>query len=600
MRYSHTVIRTLFIPCLVGCLLAACSSDAPPSTATEPWDSGPADSNITFGDGGVVDPADGGRTAADSAGPKDIGRSIPDAGKPDTGVDSGIKDSGPIDTGPVDAGCPDCCTLGVCCDDNTGKAKPAGTPCGQEPTKIEFKCAGNTITRREGFAGCDGVQVGLCSADPAHMTWSGWKVIETCLGGKVCIPAVGEGKPSCPEVPVECKSNGECGDNKSCTQDFCDAGKCLHLPAASGTPCGTKKMATEYKCSSTSKGGSVMVRHSVAACDGKAETCPSSGGPPAWQPWTTAEKCPYNKVCTVQAPDKPGKCIEAPKCTPGTTCCTAEGKYAEKGAKCGDKAIDEEFKCKGPAKGGELWVRQGFKGCSGSSTWCSSYSSQIHWQDWKLSSKCQPAEKCKLGYNGGSGKCDATKECSKSSTCCAEDGFYAAKGTKCGNYAYKTESKCVSEAKGGKILERKAFGGCTGTGTWCSNSSDNLVWGDWAEGKACKANEVCKPGWSKGTVQCKSAGVCSPSNSCCTEAGEYAAKGVKCSDFAYGSEKKCESADKGGKILQRKGYGGCDGKSAWCSSSKDNLVWGQWETYQTCSESQVCKSTEWSTYCGYP
>ena len=492
-------------------LLCGCSDgDLPPSPAT--FDAAAADGGLRFDKDGVIVGADASPPKVDSGSVPDSGPGPTDGGQADAGLDAGPPpedagptdggppDAGPVDAGPVDAGCPDCCTLGVCCDDSTGKAKVAGAACGQEPAKVAYKCAGSTVERREGFAGCDGVHVVLCSADPAHMSWSGWKVIETCAGGKACLPAVGEAKPSCPEVPVECKTHGDCADTKGCTQDLCDAGKCLHLPASAGTPCGDKVLATEYKCSSAAKGGTIQMHEAVAGCDGKAETCPVDGSGKAWKPWTSLKTCPWDQVCMIQSPDQPGTCAATPKCTPGTTCC-------------------------------------------------------------------------------------------------ADDGFYAAKGIKCGDYAYKTEAKCLSEAKGGKIAERKAFGGCTGASTWCSSTSESLVWGEWAETKACKANEVCSKGWSAGTVQCKDAGVCSPSNSCCTEAGEYAAKATKCSDYAYGTEKKCESENKGGKILQRKGYGGCDGKSSWCSSSKDNLVWGEWQPIQTCAADQVCVSTQWSTYC---
>ena len=602
----RTMLRAIALVAMVAGFVG-CSDDALPPSAGPLTDAANGeDGGLRFDKDGVIVTVDAGSPPGDvpDAGvsvdvglAKDTGAPVVDAGQPG---DAQVHDAGPGDSGPIDAGCPDCCTLGVCCDDSSGKAKAAGTPCGQEPTKVEFKCEGSSITRREGFAGCDGVQVGLCSSDSAHMSWSGWQEIEICPGGKSCIPAVGEAKPTCPEIPVECKSHGDCADAKACSQDLCDAGKCLHLPASEGTPCGDKTLATEYKCSSTSKGGAIQVRDAVAGCDGKAETCPADGAGKAWKPWSTYKKCDWNKVCKVEAPDKPGTCGDAPKCTPKTTCCDADGKFAATGAQCDDKIVDEEFKCEGPIKGGKLMVRNGYKGCAGSSTWCSSYSSQLHWKDWQLSAQCKATEKCKLGYNGGSGKCDATKECAAKTTCCGDDGFYAAKGTKCGKNAYKTEAKCLSAAKGGKISERKAYGGCTGTSTWCSNTSDNLVWGPWEQIKACKPNEACEPGWSAGVVNCKDVGVCSIYSSCCTEAGEYALKGYKCSDYAYGSEKKCESEALGGKILQRKGYGGCSGKSSSCSSSAANLVRGEWEVYQTCGPKQVCKATEWQTYCQTP
>lgn len=586
------------IALLIGAVgLSACAS---PTDST-----GDGGSSWAYDSGGLRFDPDGsvqldGQGVADSSGGTDAGVQdtagpLQDAGGPELphgdtgGFDAAVADAGPGDLGTPDAGCPDCCTLGVCCDESTGKAKPAKTPCGSEPIEVQWTCEGATIRERRLLAGCDGVNAGWCGDDKSMAAWTPWQTLETCEGGKSCQVMEPGTKPLCPQTPKECTSHAQCADAKACTADLCDAGKCLHLPAAAGTPCGSAVLKTEYQCTS-GKGGAVQVREAVAGCDGKTEGCPATGGPMGWQPWKTYKQCPYAQVCVLQAPDQPGTCGPAPTCTPGSTCCDAKGGWAAQGTQCGDQLVEEEFKCEGPALGGKLMVRKAYNGCSGSSSFCSAYYSQyLHWKDWEVSLTCKANEKCKLGYGGTSGKCDSAPECSPGGTCCGADGFYASKGVQCGTYAYKTESKCASADKGGKILTRKAFGGCSGTSTWCSSAADALVWGPWAETDSCKANEVCKPGWSEGSVSCEAAGTCNPYSACCSDAGEYEKKGVKCGSYANKTEYKCASADKGGKVLRRQAFSGCSGTSSSCSSQQADLVWDEWADYKTCKAYEVCE-----------
>lgn len=480
-----------------------------------------------------------------------------------------------------------CCTAGGCCDLVSHEFKPVGTPCGSEAVASEWGCDGSAIEKREAVAGCDGSADG-CSSGGQFIAWGQWQPVETCANDWSCILASPQQKPTCKDVPKpECGKHSDCADSQACSDDWCDAGKCVHLPAKPQSPCGKDVLATEYGCSSTGKGGSIQKREAVAACDGLALSC--TGDAKYWGGWKTVQSCNFSQVCTIDDPSKPGTCTDAPKCDPGSTCCTAGGQYAVKGTQCGDKAADAEYQCASDAKGGAIQIREGFPGCSGYSTYCSSGSSSLIWGDWKTWKTCGSTEKCEVWWQGSPGECVSAVQCTPETTCCTTEGEYAPAGTKCGTSVLDVEQKCSEMAKGGQILERKSYAACSGSSTSCFSFSGTF-WTDWTVAGSCKADEICEvDAWSD-EAKCVPPVKCNPGATCCTSEGDPAPQGTPCGMSALKSEYKCSGAEKGGAVLIRKALPGCTGGSSTsCSYSIDNAAWGDWLPYKTCSGTEVCE-----------
>ncbi|MCO4762903.1 MAG: hypothetical protein KC502_15415 [Myxococcales bacterium] len=475
-----------------------------------------------------------------------------------------------------------CCQQGVCCDPTTFAPRLAGYACSTSSVDVEWACDGVSIRSRSASLGCDGVTTATCSAQIQHYAWSAWKTTQTCPQGQVCVLASKDKQPTCGVAP-QCSSDVQCNDGKVCTQDLCANGKCAHPVGKSGVPCGTTAISKEYKCSSSQKGGAILVRNAVSSCDGVADTCPATSPKPTWGAWQTLKTCAFSEVCQVTDGGQPAKCVGAPKCQPGSTCCTKEGQFAAKSTSCGGKVIKTEAKCEG-GKGGKLSIREATGGCSGGSTSCYTYvSSYLAWGPWKVSKQCAALETCETNYSKTSGQCSKKTQCSAGYTCCDKDGFYAAKGTACGTSPWKTEQKCLG-SKGGQIQVREGWRGCTGTGTWCSSQTQDLVWKPFTTKTTCPATALCEVTW--GTAKCVTA--CNAGQACCTAQGEFSAKGTTCGSWSVKTEQKCDSASKGGKVVERKALYGCSGNSATCSYSTTDYVWGEWKTKKACESWQSC------------
>lgn len=471
-----------------------------------------------------------------------------------------------------------CCQQGVCCDPTTFAPRVAGTKCGTAPVKAEWACDGAAVRKREAFAGCDGTQPGGCTSDV--LAWGAWTTTQTCPQGQACVLQDAATPPTCGTAP-QCTNDGQCNDGKICTKDVCDKGACTHPPENTGVPCGGKAIDTEYQCASK---GTIAVRYAVSSCDGVSGVCPETTKAPVWGPWKTWKTCGFNEVCKVADPKQPGVCTGAPKCQPGTTCCTGAGEYAAKATACGDKVVDAEAKCEG-TKGGKLLVREAKAGCSGGSTSCYSYvSSYLAWGPWTVKQQCGPKETCEVDYTGSKGSCTKKTQCTANATCCDSDGFYAAKGSKCGTSPWKTEVQCSGSGKGAKIQERKGWRGCSGASTYCSSLAENLVWDAWTDVKTCPAAALCEV--SFGTAKCVTA--CNPTQTCCSDQGEYSPKGTKCGSWSVKSEQKCSGSGKGAAIEQREAWYGCSGSGASCSYSSGDYAWGPWTVKTQCKAWQSC------------
>ncbi|MBP48023.1 MAG: hypothetical protein CMH53_08810 [Myxococcales bacterium] len=479
-----------------------------------------------------------------------------------------------------------CCEQGVCCNPSTFSPHLAGTPCGTTSKQTEWACDGAQVRRRDAVDACDGANADTCGAGTVGLAWGQWKTISTCPQGQVCVLANSATQPGCDTAP-ECTSDAQCNDSKICTQDVCKDKSCQHPPSAAGTPCGSKALKTEYQCSSPNKGAAIQVRYAVSTCDGNSGICPSSSANPVWGQWQVLKYCGFNELCESKDPSQAAICVGAPQCKAGSTCCDDKGKYSAKGTVCSDKVVKTEYKCQG-SKGGQLLSREAKPGCSGNSTTCFQFvSSYYAWSDWKTVKKCSSKEICEVKFSGDTGQCTTKTQCSAAADCCDTDGFYSAKGTKCGTSAWKTEQQCVKSTKGAKIQERTGWRGCSGTSTYCSSSTNNLVWEPWKDIKSCPTGAQCKESFGK--AECVTD--CKPTDVCCSATGSYEPKGTKCGTSVWKTEQQCVKSTKGAKIQERKGWRGCPGTSTYCSSSSTNLYWEPWKDIKSCPTGAQCKES---------
>ena len=381
----------------------------------------------------------------------------------------------------------DCTPGGTCCDNN-GLYAPEATQCGTTTVDTEYKCDNtgtkSTVLARDAYQGCKGY-VDQCSTYSIHYAWTDWAVTETCSSFEICTQAWSGAVPTC-ELAGDCQPGSEC----------CSATGTYEAQKAK---CGSSVVKTEFKCSTTSsKGGKVEVREAHAGCNGSG-ICSELSYYLSWGNWSTHQVCPSNAKCDPDVSKfKPGTCET--DCDAGTECCTAIGDYADKGTKCGTSPYDTEYKCTTEAtKGGTVLSRLGWKGCSGgTSTYCSSSTLNLFWEEWKVKKNCKVSEFCEEGYlTTSEAKC--VTECSPNSTCCSSLGEYEPKGTQCTTYVQDEKYKCSTLSAGGAILAQEAYKGCDGDG-YCSLISDNLYWtGQWDVHKQCKSNEVCQPdSWGEG------------------------------------------------------------------------------------------------------
>jgi hypothetical protein len=567
------------------CWLAACAQPLPSPPGNNPnWQ---LSGDILSGGGGAVD---GGGAAVDGSG---------------DGFDSGalVGEVGGAIACQSDGDCPTpdpcwpglckegwctvaetttCCNAGPCCDLATNTIQPVGKPCGGEALAIEYDCLDATVMAHLQWAACDGASPEGCNDDPEARVWTAWKAAATCAAGQSCVPGASAAEqPTCSGGGgASCVDVSACDDGDPCTLDACSDGACSHSAKPEGAACANSGLGSEYQCSTS---GHVQKRTATGSCTADG-SC--SADQLAWGPWTTWLVCPPGSQCQIADPSQPGVCKSSGPCKPGSTCCTAAGGYAAKATACGTSTVKTEYQCSG-GKGGAIQKRTAVAGCSGASTMCSSV--YPAWGAWQTVQTCGPAETC-TPWSSASSKPTCKAACSPGSACCTKTGDFAPKGTACSTSTAATEYQCSGAGKGGSILQRKGHPGCTGASASCSSSSSSLVWDPWTTYKTCDANEKCVS-YSKSSASCQSAGACNPSSTCCTASGDYAPKGTKCGSSASATEYSCSSTAKGGKVLVRKGYGGCTGSSTSCSTSSNNLVWEPWTTYKSCSSSQVCKVT---------
>ena len=287
------------------------------------------------------------------------------------------------------------CNLSFCDAGKCGNfPKESGTECAPKEIATEYGCDGfgdgSDIQVRVGHPACDGSS-GICDPYNGIVAWGPWKLHQLCPSGTSCSVSDTTQPGTCVKGPPPTK----CTPGTTC----CPNGQY----AAKGTKCGTSKMKKEYFCNGSGNGSDVMLKYAYSGCTGYSTSCSSSSTYLFWVT-ETYKKCSSYQKCQVKYPTSSGTCITGDKCTPGTTCCP-DGQYAAKGTKCSTSYYKKIYSCSGAGPGNTVMVQEVFKGCTGSSTSCSTSSSYLSYGPMKTYKKCSSSTSCYVNSSGSSQSC---------------------------------------------------------------------------------------------------------------------------------------------------------------------------------------------------
>jgi len=480
------------------------------------------------------------------------------------------------------------CTSGSCCDTFTKTYRPQGYKCGTTKKATQYKCDGvKYLRRRYAYQGCSGTS-SSCSSSSANYHYTSWSSYQTCASSSSSTKACYQSS----------STSAYCTSEK-----YCSSGTCCYTSYKAIQPkytkCSSSVQKTEYKCA----GNKVLYRRAYRGCSGSSTTCQSSSSYWHWTDWLTYKQCSSGQLCKSSgSSSSPGTCGggTTKQCSSGTCCNTSTGMYKPAGTTCSSSIASTQYKCSGVKY---VYRRYAYRGCSGSSTSCSSSSTNWVYSSWSKYKTCATSSSSSQAcYQSSSSNatCSSKKYCS-SGTCC--DTYYKSirpRYTKCGSSTKQYQYKC----QGNKIVYRRAYYGCSGSSTSCSSSSSYYHWTDYTTYKTCGSGQVCKPGSSSASAgTCVSSGgggtpkQCSSGTCCNTQTGRYRTKGEKCGSSAVKYEYQCSSTGKS--IYRRYVYQGCSGYSSACSSSSSNYYYGSWGSYSSCGSGQHCyiSSSSKKGYC---
>ncbi len=429
------------------------------------------------------------------------------------------------------------CSSGSCCD--AGKVKPTGTTCGTTAISTEYSCAsdGGSVRKRIAVAGCSGPG-GQCSTSAPLLVWQAWQTHLQCGGGTVCQVTNSANAGTC-----------QAGADPACGQpDPQEAGVSLKAPFDVGSY-GDASLPKSLSFQLGSASDVDVVRWQLTdAVNAKQPLVGAS--------WTGSQSV---EVCAFYACSQGsnGKDCAPLACPTGSTAKTA--------ADVSGAAING---CCQSGASGSLAVAP--KAVAGANA-----SGQGWLQVTNLAGKCH-ALAVQLSFGQA-----LLSPCVPGTTCCEDSGQFSAAGKTCGTVTLATEYSCDSTALGGKLLQRVAVAGCSGTAASCPTSSSTYAWSPWSTLKTCASSEVCSVSAPTVPGSCKVSTQCVPGSTCCDSKGQFAASGTLCSS-ALATEYQCSA----NAIQVRKKFGNCSGSSGFCSSLSP--TWTSWATALNCSAGETC------------
>jgi len=449
----------------------------------------------------------------------------------------------------------------------------AGDPCDDGDV-----CTDNDVCTQQGL--CLGsFRAGCCYGD------------EQCATGQPCTVGVCDlTTGTCSVEPaVDCCKSGACCDLES--------GK----PHAAGHACGDFVVASEYGCT----GPFIQERHAKAGCDGSAvEACSDDPADYAWGPFETIDVCSAGAQCKATDPlvlptcedTPPPPCVGDANCSGGPKCSTGlcidgvcDYSPLPAGTPCGAVAQDKKYSC---SAGGDVMVQQLVDACDGQSTVCDG--GDTAWTPAELFKDCGAGQTCSVPNPAQPGTCSGGGgQCVAGTTCCTAASTPAPKGTQCGFSAVTVKYACSVLPSGAHVVTaEQGFAGCVGGVAQCSTSVPNLVWGASAVIQTCGVAQVCEPSnWSDLPGSCVDSGDCAAGTSCCDASGNPKAAGAKCGTKVLDTEYACSAEEKGGAILAKTTYPGCDGAGECGESIFGTLHVTDWEQQSVCPPTETCEES---------
>ncbi len=455
----------------------------------------------------------------------------------------------------------------------------------------------------------------------------------------------------------ECVTDTTCDDKNLCTVDICANDKCLHSPTpgccltekdcpaapickaaqcvnnvcgvqpvanccASGlccdpatqsakvpqAPCNDVAISLEFDC----QGPDIWGRRAIQGCDGK-QTAACSGNVAnySWTEWLPVGSCPSGSLCQ-KNPDKTQfpacsgtpapvpSCISDIGCSDGDPCTvdtcssgTCKHALADAATLCGTTATYTQYDCLpapgGADAGGSMIMHQQFASC-GAVGKCDG---KAVWSPWTIVQDCLATEKCDVPISTEPGTCTLIAVCKPGTTCCGVDGQYSPTGTTCGTATVATEYQCETAVKGSKFTKRDGVAGCSGTSALCSAATPS--WGTWKSAGTCAYNQLCSVPLASAPPVCTD--VCAAGTTCCTDAGDWADQGTKCSDQLQSSVSKCVASSGTVTVLSSQLFPGCTGVDGTCSIDPANLNKSAYSIVKQCQSYEKCVQTGDSADC---
>ena len=372
------------------------------------------------------------------------------------------------------------CTPNTTCCSASGAYSATATKCATTALETQYKCSssakGASVQVRKSYAGCTGSST-TCSTATANRSWSAWSTYKSCTSAEVCSVSslntagvckaavnpicskfdkyetgtsinsaynVGAYKDSSaavflspeiifgtqydydylkyhitdefnltdPRVQIEFKGTDKV---RVCAYYQCEKGTggkdCKPVSCPAGTTA-----SSFFSVSSASPNGCCM--EAAAGTLAFKPDAPNSNDETGWVYLRVSNA---SNVCQEVSAKLVFGSQAATVCNPNTTCCTASGSYATKATKCGSSALKTEYKCSSTANSGDVLVRKAYAGCAGSSTSCSTSSSNYSWSAWTTYKNCTSSEICSVTDPAIAGVCKTTG--SSAPLCSAVDKY---------------------------------------------------------------------------------------------------------------------------------------------------------------------------------
>jgi hypothetical protein len=390
------------------------------------------------------------------------------------------------------------CKAGTTCCTSTGAIAAQKSKCDTKIQASEYQCSSNKLQHRRAYRGCLGSSA-YCSNSKSNWSWTKWATLKSCKTTEVCSVTDKTKLGSCvPKADAVCKLAdkyaggtyyttayplGSYTDESSAKQlapeiifnssydseyfryfikdnvnftnprvhiEFegadnvlmCAYYRCTKGPNSKNCapvkcPAGTTPSYQSFVSSANANGCCMTAKK------GTLSFSPDAPGTSDESGWVYIRAANTGKVCQKVKAKLVFGSKTSTQCKPNSACCTASGTFAAKTTKCSTTALKSQYKCSSSLAGGDVQKRSAFKGCVGTSTFCSSATANQHWDAWKTDKNCSTSQVCSVPDTTKPGTCQAAVNplCSKKDQYAA--GGYYSSAYNLGSYNDTSAAKIV-------------------------------------------------------------------------------------------------------------------------------------------------------------